>query len=224
MPSIFLSLRNWSADLWIWGCKHAAVYVKNQINLLPFLSLSACLPAFRTKQHSPKPEQAPRIPIAALTSRVCAFGAAGLRRSLQGSFTWVRGIGLHVWLLIVMVRIWENPVLLYCSAGHHFRACSWMLGLRLRLNPPFSRLFFFSYAAQPWRWVLGWRRKRFRNWKIRLFLTDGGRLAARFSVVRRAYRDAAQGQKEKKRWSGGWSAQRGGKDPRPLQMENDLGY
>lgn len=143
MPSIFLSLRNWSADLWIWGCKHAAVYVKNQINLLPFLSLSACLPAFRTKQHSPKPEQAPRIPIAALTSRVCAFGAAGLRRSLQGSFTWVRGIGLHVWLLIVMVRIWENPVLLYCSAGHHFRACSWMLGLRLRLNPPFSRLFFF---------------------------------------------------------------------------------
>lgn len=87
VPSIFLSLRNWSADLWIWGCKHAAVYVKNQINLLPFLSLSACLPAFRTKQHSPKPEQAPRIPIAALTSRVCAFGAAGLRRSLQGSFT-----------------------------------------------------------------------------------------------------------------------------------------
>lgn len=48
---------------------------------------------------------APRIPIAPLTSRVCAFGAAGLRRGLQGSFARVRGIGLHVWLLVVMVRV-----------------------------------------------------------------------------------------------------------------------
>lgn len=48
---------------------------------------------------------APRIPIVALTSCVCAFGAAGLRRGLQGSFTRVWGIGLHVWLLIMMVRI-----------------------------------------------------------------------------------------------------------------------
>lgn len=48
---------------------------------------------------------APRIPIVALTSCVCAFGAAGLRRGLQGSFTRVWGIGLHMWLLIMMVRI-----------------------------------------------------------------------------------------------------------------------
>lgn len=48
---------------------------------------------------------APRIPIVALTSCVCAFGAAGLRRGLQGSFTRVGGIGLHMWLLVMMVRI-----------------------------------------------------------------------------------------------------------------------
>lgn len=98
------------------------------------------LPASRRSNIHRNPNSS-RIP--ALTSRVCTFGAAGFRWGLQGSFTWVRGIGLHVWLLIVMVRIWENAVLLYCSAGHHFRACSWMLRLRLRLNPPFP----FFYAA-----------------------------------------------------------------------------
>lgn len=56
----------------------------------------------------------------ALTSCVCAFGAAGLRRGLQGSFAGIGGIRLHVRLLIVMMRIGENPVLLHCPTGHHF--------------------------------------------------------------------------------------------------------
>lgn len=55
-----------------------------------------------------------------LTSCVCAFCAAGLRRGLQGSFAGIGGIGLHVRLLIVMMRIGENPVLLHCPTGHHF--------------------------------------------------------------------------------------------------------
>lgn len=68
VPSIFLSLRNWSADLWIWGCKHAAVYVKNQINLLPFLSLClhACLPDeatfTETRTSSPHPHRCSYLP------------------------------------------------------------------------------------------------------------------------------------------------------------------
>lgn len=57
-----------------------------------------------------------------LTSRVCALGAARLGRGLQRSFTGIWGIRLHVWLLIVMVRIRENPVLLNCPASHHFHS------------------------------------------------------------------------------------------------------
>lgn len=67
----------------------------------PAPRLTACLG--RSNIH--RTPDASRIPIAALTSRVCAFRAAGLRRGLQWSFTRVRRIGLHVWLLIVMVRI-----------------------------------------------------------------------------------------------------------------------
>lgn len=83
----------------MWLLQHVAVRVNNQINLLSFLSLCLSLPTLSGTR------RAPRIPIAALTSRVRALGAAGLRRSLQGSFTRVRGIGLHVRLLAVMVRI-----------------------------------------------------------------------------------------------------------------------
>lgn len=75
----------------------------NQINLLSFLSATPQDP------HSPRPQPAPRIitlpPNGALTSRVCAFGAASLRRRLQRSFARVWWVGLHVWLLTVMVRI-----------------------------------------------------------------------------------------------------------------------
>lgn len=52
---------------------------------------------------------------------------------------------------------------------------------------------------------------------------ERGRLAARFSVVHRAYRDAAQGQKEK-RWRSGRSAQSEKKNPKPLPMKCELGY
>lgn len=47
--------------------------------------LSPCLP--QDEATFTETRTAPRIPIASLTSRVSAFGAAGLRRSLQGSFT-----------------------------------------------------------------------------------------------------------------------------------------
>lgn len=57
-----------------------------------------------------------------LTSSVCAFSAAGLGRRLQRSLARIWGIRLHVWLLIVMVRIGKNPVLLHCPAGHHFHS------------------------------------------------------------------------------------------------------
>lgn len=64
-------------------------------------------------------------------------------------------------------------------------------------NSPLFRFFFFflrSVVVQmsPWR-----RRKRFRNWKIRLFLADGGGYAARFSVVRRAYREMLRRDRKK---------------------------
>lgn len=190
---MFLSLRNCNTNVWMWAVA-AAVYVKNHQPAL--LSLSG--------RSNTETRTSSRIPIAALTSRVCAFGAAGLRRSLQGSFTWVRGIGLHVWLLIVMVRIWKNPVLLYSSAGHHFRACSWMLGLRLRLNPPFSRFFFFTQRSRADESL----EKAIWELEKNTPVSYGrGRLAARFSVVRRAYRDAAQRQKERN--AGWWSSQRG---------------
>ena len=55
----------------------------------------------------------------------------------------------------------------------------------------------------PWRgrkaiWELG------REKKITPVSYGRGRLAARFSVVRRAYRDAAQGTERKRRWRSGW--------------------
>lgn len=112
-----------------------------------------------------------------------------------------------------MVRICENAVLLYCSAGHHFRACSWMLGLRLRFKSPFS-VFLRSVAVQtsPWR-----KQKRFLGiGKVRLFLTDGvGLLRVSPWCAVRAERCCAKetiGSRE-------------GHNPRALRMEERLlGY
>ena len=64
-----------------------------------------------------------------LTSSVCAFRTASLGRGLERSFTRIWWIRLHVRLLIVMVRIRENPVLLYCPAGHHFHRGLWVMYL-----------------------------------------------------------------------------------------------
>ena len=67
VPSIFLSLRNWSTALWIWGCEHAAVYVKNQpAPLSVSLCLPACLPDeatfTETRTSSPHPHRCSYLP------------------------------------------------------------------------------------------------------------------------------------------------------------------
>jgi len=74
-----------------------------------------------------------------------------------------------------------------------------MLKLRLRLNPPFP-FFLRSVAVKmsPWR-----RQKRFKNGKIRLFSYGRGRLAALFSMERRAYREMLRRGRKKETLSGG---------------------
>lgn len=91
-----------------------------------------------------------------------------------------------------------------------------MLGLRLRLNPPFP-VFALFYAAQPRRWLLGEGESGLGNGKLRCFLTDGDgkprvspRRAVRTEMLRgdgAAGRSARYGREEETRslcrWRGG---------------------
>lgn len=66
------------------------------------------------------PTLAGPVLVCCLTPCVGALGAARFGRRLQRSLAGVWRVRLHVWLLIVVVRIGENAVLLHCPAGHHF--------------------------------------------------------------------------------------------------------
>lgn len=166
------------------------VRVKNQINLLSFLP--ACL---RTRQHAhetphsaPHPHRCSYLPCWCVWCCWPPSESPGVFYASPADRTPCEaadcdGEDLRKSRFAVLLR---RPSFFKLARG-----CS---GCVCALNPlTFSFLFFLTQLKQCRR-VRGGRREWFGESEITpVFLTNGGRLAARFSVVHRAYRDAAQG-------------------------------
>lgn len=163
------------------------MYVKNQINLLSFLS--ACFRTTNIHQNpnsSLHPHRSSYLPCLCVWCCWPPLGSPGVFYASPGDRT---------------------PCVVVDCDDEDLKKSRFAVQLR---RPSFSSLLLDAWAAfafksprsvflrsvavqmSPWR-----RRKRFRNCKIRLFLADGGGYAACFSVVRRACREMLRRDRKK---------------------------